>query len=155
MAKEVETRLVDDLEKSRSGARVLASQTIRFAVNDTRYEIDLSEDNAAAFMRAVGPFMEAATVVPARKSGGGNNGGSRKATQKAPSTEARQPGRVRTDRDRTDAVRSWARQNGFQVSDRGRIPTEVLNAYEGAGSPTLDQLQSTDTSYTSDMSYAG
>lgn len=137
MAKEVETRLIDDLEKTRSNQRILATQTITFSVNDVRYTIDLSEDNAAAFMRAVGPFMEAASVVPVRRSGGDRKSAPKVAT----STESKTTAKPRTNRNRTDAVRLWARQNDHEISDRGRIPTNVLDAYEAAGSPTLDDLQ--------------
>lgn len=155
MAKEIETRVIDDLEKARNNQRVLATQTIEFSVNDARYSIDLSDDNAAAFMRAVGPFMEAATAVPVRRTGGG-----RKTGQKAvASTETKASPKPRTDQDRTAAVRLWARQNDHTISDRGRIPTDVINAYEQAGSPTLTDLQmrADEGNYVQDSSltYAG
>jgi hypothetical protein len=36
------------------------------------------------------------------------------------------------DREQTAAIRAWARQNGHQVSERGRISKTVVDAFEAA-----------------------
>jgi hypothetical protein len=137
MAKEVETRLIDDLVKARTGERVLASQQVKFAVNDVKYEIDLTDDNAAEFFRMMKPYMAAATEVKIRQLPTRRPSAPRAPTEKVASSPST---KTRTDRERTDAIRLWAKNNNFQVSDRGRIPGTVLTAYEEAGSPTLDAL---------------
>ena len=39
------------------------------------------------------------------------------------------PRRPSIDREQNQAIRDWARKRGMKVSDRGRIPAEVLEAY--------------------------
>lgn len=167
MAKEVETRLIDDLVKAQTGERVLANQQVKFSVNDVQYEIDLTNDNAQEFFRLLKPYMAAATEVVVRKPAPRKPSAPRTApTEKAASSTS--SNRPRTDRERTDAMRTWAKLNGFRISDRGRIPGDVLSAYEEAGSPTLASLQAptsvqdqeasegfTPTAPSEDYSYAG
>jgi hypothetical protein len=98
-----------------------AEETITFALDGVTYEIDLNEDNASALREALAPFVGAGRRVGGR-SGSSSRGGSR------PAKTAAAPAR----RGDTAAVREWARENGHQVSDRGRIPTSVLEAYEQA-----------------------
>jgi hypothetical protein len=88
-----------------------ADGTIRFGLDGTDYEIDLSDENAERFAEAVSPYVAAARKVPAARRGGR---GSRPA------------------RHNQSAVREWAKSQGMKVSDRGRIPSEVLAKYEGA-----------------------
>lgn len=115
MAQKVETRLVDDLDGSE------AVETVRFALEGRQYEIDLSEDNAARLRDGLAAF-----VASARRAGGARGG--RAATPVASS--AGTLSRKATDREHGAAVREWARANGFEVSSRGRISTEILTAYE-------------------------
>ena len=111
MAQKVETWLVDDLDGSE------AAETVRFGLEGRQYEIDLSQHNAARLREGLADF-----VASARRGGGGPrtsrslNAGSSRA-----STASREHGA---------AVREWARANGLQVSDRGRISAEVLKAYD-------------------------
>lgn len=109
MAQKVEVTLVDDLDGSEAG------QTVLFALDGKSYEIDLSDDNAATFREALAPFVGAA----------------RKATA-ARSPIVRRFGSVKPARD-LKAVRTWARDNGWpDLSDRGRCPAEVLEAFDAA-----------------------
>jgi hypothetical protein len=62
----------------------------------------------------------AAYVAAARRAGGRRRGGG------AAATSARRPS---IDREQNQAIRDWARKRGMKVSDRGRIPAEVLEAY--------------------------
>ena len=115
MAQKVDVKYVDDLDGS------AASGTVSFALDGKAYEIDLSDDNAAKLRDALATF-----VAAARRSGGsGRRGrGSRAAGESAPS--------ARADREATAAIRTWARENGHEVSERGRIPKAVVEAYQSA-----------------------
>ena len=104
MAQRVEVILEDDIDGSP------ADETVRFALNGTSYEIDLSSKNARALRGTFGGYVEHARKAP---------GGSR---------QTRGP-RKRTD---TSAVREWARAHGKEISERGRIPASVMREYEAA-----------------------
>lgn len=101
------TELIDDLDGGK------ADRTVAFSWGGSAFEIDLSKKNAAAFEKAMKPYLESARKVRRRKS-----------SAPAPS---RRPGK----RDLA-AVREWARENGHPVSDRGRIPAGVTDAYDAA-----------------------
>ena len=111
MAQRVQVLLVDDLDGGD------ASETVSFSLDGVTYEIDLSESNAAKFRDDL-----ASWIGHARRSGGRRStGGTRRAA----------PGSTRTRSD-LGAIREWARANGHQVSDRGRISAEVQEAYDKA-----------------------
>jgi len=105
MATQVQTTLIDDLDGSE------ASETIKFGLDGVLYEIDLSQKNADKLRKAIAPFKEAA-----RKATPPSKGGS---------------GRSRSRNDLAD-IREWAKENGFAVSDRGRIAQDVIEAYDAA-----------------------
>jgi Lsr2 len=121
VSKDMAQRTVVTLEDDIDGGP--AEETITFALDGVSYEIDLNEDNAAALRDALAPYVGAGRRVGGRASG--TRGAARAARSAAPA-----PAR-RTD---TAAVREWAREQGHQVSDRGRIPTHILEAYEQAHS---------------------
>ncbi|MGH3797641.1 MAG: histone-like nucleoid-structuring protein Lsr2 [Pseudonocardiaceae bacterium] len=116
MAQKVVREFIDDIDGSP------AERTFTFTVEGTAYEIDLSRENIAEFKSAIGGFVESA----------------RKA--KNTRTSARQRGASTTDlgqrRDRLNEVRQWARNNGYTVSDRGRLSAEVLAAFNNRASAT-------------------
>ena len=105
MAQRTQVLYVDDIDGSD------AEGTVRFGLGGTDYEIDLSKKNADQFAREIGPFIDAARKVPS----------SRRAAR-----GARAPRRGQSE------VRAWARDQGIKVSDRGRIPADVLARYEAA-----------------------
>ena len=105
MAQKVTVELEDDLDGGP------AEETVRFGVDGSDYEIDLSTSNAAALRRELVPFIE-----HARKAGGGH----------------RRPGRTAASRDRSGGIRAWAKGQGIAVSERGRIPASVVEQYEAA-----------------------
>jgi hypothetical protein len=111
MAQQTTVRFVDDLDGSE------ASGTVEFAFEGRRYEIDLSDENAEKLRSALSPFVDAARKV------GGRGRGRRQATE---------PRSARSSREDTAAIRQWAREHGHKISDRGRIPKSVLDAYKGA-----------------------
>jgi hypothetical protein len=112
MAQKVVTvvTMTDDLDGGK------ADQTVRFAWDGVNYEIDLSKKNAAAFQRALKPYVDAARRVQRRSTRGGS----------------RRSSGSRRGRSDLEAVREWARANGFEVADRGRIPRAVTEAYSAA-----------------------
>lgn len=88
-----------------------ATQTVRFGLDGTGYEIDLNDANAANLRDAFAPY-----VGHARKAG--------RATAR--------PGRAARSAADLGMVREWARTNGLDVNDRGRIPASVQDAYDAA-----------------------
>jgi hypothetical protein len=112
----VDGRYVDDLDGSE------ASSTVSFALDGRSYEIDLSEGNAAKLRDSLAAF-----VAAARRSGGS---GRRGRTPRATPEKDEQP--TRSSREHTGAIRTWARENGHDVSERGRIPKAVVEAYQAA-----------------------
>ena len=114
MAQQTTVRFIDDLDGSD------ASGTFDFSLEGRRYQIDLSDENAAKLRDALAPYVGAA-----RKAGGRGRG--RAARQTAVADKP-----ARSNREETAAIRAWARENGHQVSDRGRIPKSVIEAYKAA-----------------------
>ena len=121
MARRIVHQLVDDLDGT-----VLepgAGETVRFSLDGTAYEIDLTDENAAAFRDELAPYVAAARSVSARagasgRGSPGSGGGARR--QKRAGQRDYAP------------VREWAAQTGDTLSDRGRIPAPVLEAYDAA-----------------------
>ena len=119
MAQIREIRLVDDLDGE------AADETVEFGIDGKSYEIDLSKDNAGRLRDALADFVSAA-----RRTGGRRRGGSSAGTGTASGGAGAAPkGRASIDREQNQAIRDWARKRGMKVSDRGRIPAEVLEAY--------------------------
>jgi hypothetical protein len=114
MAQKVTVTLVDDLDGG------TAEETVEFGIDGVSYEIDLSAGNAGKLRDSLADY-----VGSARKAGGA--GGRRKVAGTA--RRASTGGRASVDREQNAAIREWARKNGYNVSDRGRIPAEVLEAY--------------------------
>jgi hypothetical protein len=109
MAQKVQVILLDDLDGGE------ADETINFGLDGASYEIDLSKKNAAKLRDLLAPY-----VATARKAG------SKRARGRARSASGRSSV---TD---TAAVREWARAQGLKVSDRGRIPADILEKYEAS-----------------------
>ncbi len=117
-------RFVDDLDGSD------AAGTVAFALDGRAYEIDLSDDNAARLREALASFITAARSG----SGATNNRRGQKTTPTttAPKMTASTTTPPSLDRTQTGAIRGWARQNGHQVSDRGRISKTVVDTFQAA-----------------------
>ena len=106
MAQKVTVALEDDLDGGR------AEETVRFGFGGADYEIDLSKKNAAAFRKQIAPF-----IAHARKAG---------------RAQPRRPGRTAASRQRSGDIRAWAKDHGMAVSERGRIPADVVAQYQAA-----------------------
>ena len=121
MAQKVVVSLVDDLDSSE------ADETVEFGLDGATYEIDLSDANAAALRDRLADY-----VAHARRSGGRRRSSSsaRVVVRLAPRSGS--GGRAAVDREQNQAIREWARKQGMTVSERGRIPSEVSEAYHKA-----------------------
>jgi hypothetical protein len=95
-----------------------AAETVRFSLDGAQYEIDLTGPRADELRGALAPFITAGRrqgAKPARRRSGGAT---------APRATSG-----------TADVREWAREQGIEVSDRGRISREILTQYEAAQTP--------------------
>jgi hypothetical protein len=114
MAQKVTVELVDDLDGTASDDIT----TVSFALDGVSYEIDLNDDNATTLRKVFADVVAAGRRVGGRVKRG---------------TNPAHPGaRPTADREQTKAIREWARQNGFELSDRGRISSTVIDAFEAA-----------------------
>src|SRR2546426_10697083 len=111
MAKRIIHMLVDDIDGGE------ADETVRFGLDGTQYEIDLSKKNAAKLRDALTKYTAAGTKV-GRAGPASRNVASRGRTAPA-----------RPDRDQNRAIRKWAQSKGIAVSDRGRIKQDVVDRY--------------------------
>ena len=110
MAQKVNIVLVDDIDGSE------AAETVSFGLDGTTYEIDLNDANAAALRDALATY-----VGHGRKVGNAPRRGRRPSSAAA---AGRGPS--------AKEIRDWARENGFDVPDRGRVSAEVREAYDKA-----------------------
>jgi nucleoid-associated protein Lsr2 len=110
MAREVIEKLVDDLDGGD------ATETVSFALDGTRFEIDLSRKNAAAFRKSFDRYIKAGRRSPAA-------GGRRR--KAAASTNGSKPKRAFD----ITKLREWAGANDVRVPARGRIPQAVVDQY--------------------------
>jgi hypothetical protein len=109
MARQVITTLIDDLDGK------TADRTVEFSLDGINYTIDLSEANAGKLRKALDPYISAGT----RLGRGSGRIPARRAT----------PSRTAGSRDENRLIREWAVANGHQISERGRIPQSVTDAY--------------------------
>jgi hypothetical protein len=110
MVREVIQRVTDDLDGSPDAAQ------IEFALDGHTYTIDLAPRNEAKLRDALAPFLEHASKVRAEPRRRGSAGG-------------QAPART-TDRERNQAIRAWALENGVELATRGRIATGVVEAFD-------------------------
>lgn len=109
MAQKITTLFIDDID---GGA---AKGTIRFALDGTEYEIDLSTTHTDELRKVLAKY-----VTHARKVGG--------QVRRAPRGVSRR-GSGTVD---TAKVRNWAKENGYQIKDRGRVPADLVAKYQEA-----------------------
>ncbi|WP_431801663.1 histone-like nucleoid-structuring protein Lsr2 [Microbacterium sp. bgisy203] len=121
MARRIVHQLVDDLDGT--VLEVGSGETVLFSLDGTAYEIDLTDENAEALRAALAPYVAAGRSVSARPAGGGTRTGS-----------AGGGGRKQKRAGQRDyaPVRAWAAENGYELSERGRVPASVLEAYDAA-----------------------
>lgn len=105
MAQKIQMLFIDDIDGGE------ADGTVRFGIDGAEYEIDLSAAHNAELRDALGKYVSHARKVTAR--------GARPA--------GRRPSPVDT-----TAVRAWARDNGIDIKERGRVPADVVARYQAA-----------------------
>jgi Lsr2 len=105
----VEVQLEDDL----TGGP--ADETVEFGVGGRYYELDLSARHAADFRHLLAPFVEHARPLGGHRS--------------------RTPARTAASRERSREIRAWAEQQGIDISERGRLPGNVIEQYSIVHSP--------------------
>ena len=108
MAQRLVTTLIDDIDGGEG------DETLTFSLQGQTYEIDLSKANAQKMLRALEPY-----VSHARKTGG-----RRSVPGRATGTGA--------GKEQLAVMRKWAREHGYQVSDRGRVSLTIQNAFHAA-----------------------
>jgi Zn-finger nucleic acid-binding protein len=91
--------------------------SVEFSVDRSAFEIDLCPEHRGQFTNALAPFVSQARSARTR--------GGAPAASSAP-TRAKSG---RRDAAQTEAIRAWARENGFQINSRGRIPGHIEAAY--------------------------
>jgi hypothetical protein len=111
VAQKVVVQLVDDIDGTPIEAG--SGSTISFGLDGASYEIDLADRNAERLREALAPYVKAGRRVGGRRSPGRGSGSS------APASEA-------------TAMREWARSRGMKVSERGRVGSDVVEAYRAA-----------------------
>lgn len=111
MAQKTIVTLVDDIDGGQ------ADESVLFGVDGVSYQIDLSDTNAKQLRDSLAVFVDAGRRIGGR-------------------TARRGPGAVKTgaaaSKDQPRAIREWARANSHDLSDRGRIPASVIQAFEKA-----------------------
>jgi hypothetical protein len=113
MAQRVQVILVCDLHEG----EVEGTETITFGLDGSSYEIDVCEAHGRELRDAYAPFVGAA-----RRAGRTAGGGQRRS----------RAGRSAAGGNQVAEIREWARNNGHQVSERGRISATVKAAYDAA-----------------------
>ncbi|SDC52590.1 histone-like nucleoid-structuring protein Lsr2 [Actinokineospora iranica] len=115
MAQKTIVQLFDDLDGS-AGDDI---RPVEFSLDGANYEIDLNEANATRLREQLAEF-----VAAARRTGG-------RVKRNAVVSAVKPAGDARS-KEQTKAIRDWARQNGHDISERGRIPSAVVEAFEEA-----------------------
>ena len=111
MAQRVQTLLIDDLDGGE------AEGTVRFGLDGAEYEIDLRAGHAEALRKALAPYVSAARRAPGAAARRPGQSGRRAESAGAPDPTA---------------VREWARSQGIEVKDRGRVPAELVVKFQAA-----------------------
>jgi Lsr2 len=107
MAQKIQTLFIDDIDGGE------AEGTVRFALDGSEYEIDLSTKHSDELRDSLKNY-----IAHARKVGG---------TGRRAGRSARKPSAIDT-----VAVRAWARENGYDIKERGRVPADLVDKYQAA-----------------------
>ena len=108
MAQQIQTLFIDDLDGS------AAHGTVRFALDGAEYEIDLNEGHSKELRESLAKY-----VGHARKVGGAARRAPRGAARRAASLDI-------------TAVRAWAKEQGIDIKERGRVPGDIVEKYRAA-----------------------
>jgi hypothetical protein len=117
MAQRVQVFLVCDMHDDDTPG----TETVAFSVDGTAYQIDVCDKHAKEMRDAFAPYI-----------GNARKGGSSRAARGGRGSGAQPRSRGGGDRQRTAEIRRWAREQGRQVPDRGRLPASIVEEYEAA-----------------------
>ncbi|MGW4128245.1 histone-like nucleoid-structuring protein Lsr2 [Amycolatopsis japonica] len=127
MAQKVVVQIVDDIDGG------TATQTVPFALDGVSYDIDLSDENAEALREELARYVAAGKRVGGRRV--------KVATGQATGAGTADGAKRPVDRERTQAVRAWASENGYAVAERGRIPNEIYEAFDAAETAAAEPVE--------------
>ena len=108
MAQKIQTLFIDDIDGGE------AEGTVRFALDGSEYEIDLNAKHSKELRSALGKY-----VTHARKISGTTRRGSARGGRRSGTVD-------------TVAVRTWAREQGIDIKDRGRVPADIVAKYQAS-----------------------
>jgi hypothetical protein len=111
VAQKIQTLFIDDIDGGE------AEGTVRFALDGAEYEIDLSSRHSEELRSALGKYVTHARKV----------GGAARRAGRAAGRSAKANGAVNT-----TEIRNWARENGYDIKDRGRVPADLVAKYQAA-----------------------
>uniref|UniRef100_UPI003F4981C3 histone-like nucleoid-structuring protein Lsr2 n=1 Tax=Streptomyces chartreusis TaxID=1969 RepID=UPI003F4981C3 len=109
MVQKIVTVYTDDL----TGTESSEVQTHTFSLDGVNYEIDLVSESYDMLFEALAPFISNGRKVGRTKKAG-------------------RPGQPSNHRPSAEEVRQWARDNNYEINNRGRVPTDIREAYERA-----------------------
>ena len=112
MAQKITTLFIDDIDGGQ------AEGTVRFALDGAEYEIDLNAKHSEELRSALGKYVSHARKV----------GGASRRTGRAAARAGRGSGSTVN----TTEIRNWARENGYDIKDRGRVPADLVAKYQAA-----------------------
>ncbi|MHA7144984.1 histone-like nucleoid-structuring protein Lsr2 [Arthrobacter sp. TmT3-37] len=119
MAQRVQVELVDDLNGEE------AQETVRFGVDGTDYEIDLTTENAEKLRSTLSEYVDKGRKAKTGRRGQGTQSGQSGQSSSSTSTS-------KSKREETQKIRQWAQDNGHNPSSRGRITQSIIDAYNEA-----------------------
>ena len=108
MAQKIQTLFIDDIDGGE------AEGTVRFALDGAEYAIDLSSQHTDELKNALSKYIQYARKISKTTRQPATRGGRRSSTID------------------TVAVRAWARENGVDIKERGRVPADVIAKYQAA-----------------------
>lgn len=116
MAQKIVTLFTDDL----TGEEATEVDTYTLLLNGVGVELDLTPESHGKLLEALSPFLKAE--------------GARRVRSAASGTGIKDRRRSEGPSGNKDAakIRAWAKDNGYEVNDRGRMPASVVEAYEKA-----------------------
>lgn len=132
MAQQIQTLLIDDIDGSD------ADETVSFSLDGAEYVIDLTNAHASEMRNILAPFIEKARKPSSIRLPNEHRGGDN-----------------RTSREEARQIRDWAKQKGIEVTDRGRIPRDLAEAYREALRAPKRTAQAPATTAQPDTSAAG
>ena len=119
MAQRVNVVIADDFDGTEG------AQTVKFGLDGTEYEIDLKPDHEEQLRAFLSAYVQQGRKVASGK----------KTTVKP---------RKSASAGEANAIREWARANGYAVNERGRVPANIVEAYhaaKGASAPAQEPAQ--------------